>query len=366
MTKDNLESLRNKIDGIDESLQDLLNKRALCAKKIAEFKMHNLDPEGENSNIFYRPEREAQVLRKVMDRNKGPLESAEVAHLFREIMSSCLALEQPMEVAFLGPAGTFTQAAALKHFGHAAITKSMVNISEVFEAVEKNICHFGVVPVENSTEGMVTHTLDHLISSPLKICGELELPIELHLLAGIGCNSKKIDKIYGHQQAIAQSRQWLQKNYSNVELVAVSSNGEAAKMAAKNPNFAAIAGDLAAEYYELVCLASGIQDYSDNTTRFLVISKDEVPASGDDKTALLVSTRNVPGALFRLLQPLENEGISLTRIESRPSRTENWAYIFFIEFHGHHQDESIKRVLESISEKSSYVKVLGSFPVAVI
>ena len=366
MTKINLESLRKEIDEIDENLQDLLNKRALCAKKVAEFKMHNLDPEGQNSNIFYRPEREAQVLRKVIARNKGPLESKEVAHLFREIMSSCLALEQPMKIAFLGPAGTFTQAAALKHFGHAALTKPMGNISEVFEAVEKKTCHFGVVPVENSTEGMVTHTLDNFITSPLKICGELELPIVLHLLVHNNFDSKSLEKIYGHQQAIAQSRQWLHQNYPNVELVPVSSNGEAAKMASENSNFAAIAGDLAAEHYELTCLASSIQDYSDNTTRFLVISHDEVPASGDDKTALLISTRNIPGALFRLLEPLENEGISLTRIETRPSRTENWAYIFFIEFHGHHQDEGVKRVIKLISEKSSYVKVLGSFPAAVI
>ena len=192
------------------------------------------------------------------------------------------------------------------------------------------------------------------------------MPIVLHLLVHNNFDSKSLEKIYGHQQAIAQSRQWLHQNYPNVELVPVSSNGEAAKMASENSNFAAIAGDLAAEHYELTCLASSIQDYSDNTTRFLVISHDEVPASGDDKTALLISTRNIPGALFRLLEPLENEGISLTRIETRPSRTENWAYIFFIEFHGHHQDEGVKRVIKLISEKSSYVKVLGSFPAAVI
>lgn len=366
MSTDDLQILREEIDQIDQQIQHLLNQRASCAKQVAEVKLRDVDLQTDERPIFYRPEREAQVLRKVMERNEGPLDAKEVAHIFREIMSACLALEQPMEIAYLGPQGTFTQAAALKHFGHAVITKPVGNIAEVFDAVERKTCHYGVVPVENSTEGMVTHTLDKLINSPLKICGELELAIDLHLLVKEGASSADVRKICAHQQALAQSRNWLQQNYPGIEIQAVSSNAEAAKMAVHDGSIAAVAGDLAAEYYGLSRLASSIQDYADNTTRFLVIAHNEVPASGQDKTSMVVSTRNIPGALFKLLAPLEQEGISLTRIETRPSRTENWAYVFFMEFHGHHQDPAVKRVTEAIAAQSFFVKVLGSYPAAVI
>lgn len=369
MSTDDLQGLRNEIDAIDQQIQRLLNERASCAKRVAEVKLKELELSGAGADqrpVFYRPEREAQVLRKVMERNEGPLDPKEMAHIFREIMSACLALEQPMEIAYLGPQGTFTQAAALKHFGHSVITRPVGNIAEVFDAVERKICDYGVVPVENSTEGMVTHTLDKFINSPLKICGELELPIALHLLVKDGVKRGDIQKICAHQQALAQSRLWLQHNYPGVEIQAVSSNGEAAKMAAEDASMAAIAGDIAAEHYGLFTLASSIQDYADNTTRFLVIAPEEVPASGHDKTSMVVSTRNIPGALFKLLAPLEEEGISLTRIETRPSRTENWAYVFFMEFLGHHQDPAVKRVTDAIAEQSFFIKVLGSYPAAVI
>ena len=365
MSKDDLQSLRDEIDHIDQQIQSLINERAGCAKRVADVKLASVDANAE-APLFYRPEREAQVLRKVMARNEGPLDAKEVAHIFREIMSACLALEQPMEIAYLGPQGTFTQAAALKHFGHSVMTQPFANISEVFEAVERKTCHYGVVPVENSTEGMVTHTLDNFINSPLKICGELELPIALNLLVNSDSDDTKITKICAHQQALAQSRHWLQQHYPKIEIESVSSNGEAARMASEDATIAAIAGDLAAEHYELSCLATNIQDYADNTTRFLVITHDEVPASGEDKTSIIVSTRNEPGALFKLLVPLEAEGISLTRIETRPSRTENWAYVFFMEFHGHHQDPAVKRVTNAIAEQSFFIKVLGSYPAAVI
>ena len=365
MSKDDLQSLRDEIDHIDQQIQRLINERAGCAKRVADVKLASVDTNAE-APLFYRPEREAQVLRKVMARNEGPLDGKEVAHIFREIMSACLALEQPMEIAYLGPQGTFTQAAALKHFGHSVITQPFANIAEVFEAVERKTCHYGVVPVENSTEGMVTHTLDKFINSPLKICGELELPIALNLLVKSDSDGAKITKICAHQQALAQSRHWLQQHYPKIEIESVSSNGEAARMASEDATIAAIAGDLAAEHYELSCLATNIQDFADNTTRFLVITHNEVPASGEDKTSIVVSTRNQPGALFKLLVPLEAEGISLTRIETRPSRTENWAYVFFMEFHGHHQDPAVKRVTDAIAEQSFFVKVLGSYPAAVI
>ena len=362
MSTDKLQRIRDEIDRIDRQIQQLLNDRAECAKQVAEVKLQ----EAAGSAVFYRPEREAQVLRRVMERNEGPLEGKAVAHIFREIMSACLALEHPLEVAYLGPEGTFTEAAALQHFGHAVITQPCANIADVFSSVEKRRCHYGVVPVENSTEGMVTHTLDNLLNSPLKICGELELPITLQLLVKEGVSAGDIGKICAHQQALAQSRDWLQQHYPNTEVMAVSSNGEAAKMAASDARIAAVAGAVAAEHYGLSCIADGIQDAADNTTRFLVLSHDEVPPSGSDKTSVVVSTRNEPGALYKLLAPLEREGISLTRIETRPSRTENWAYVFFMEFHGHHQDAAVQRVTEAITEQSFFLKVLGSYPAAVI
>ncbi|MBT8138370.1 MAG: prephenate dehydratase [Gammaproteobacteria bacterium] len=361
-----LEKLRADIDSIDAELQRLLNERAACAQRVAEVKTQAAAGGDEGEPVFYRPEREAQVLRKVMQRNSGPLEAKTVAHIFREIMSACLALEKPISVAYLGPQGTFTEAAALKHFGNAALREPKNNISDIFAAVQRRECQYGVLPVENSTEGMVTHTIDNFIASPLKICGELELPIALHLLVQPDADPAQLEKICAHQQALAQSRNWLQQHFPGVEIEAVSSNGEAARIAASNAQVAAVAGEMAAERYGLVHVASDIQDYADNTTRFLVIANQEVPASGHDKTSLVVSTRNEPGALYHLLASLKREGISLTRIETRPSRTENWAYVFFMEFHGHHQEASVQRVIDDFVKRAIMVKVLGSYPAAVI
>ena len=366
-----LAGIREEIDRIDQQIQELLNRRAGCAQRVAEVKKAELlRQHGEASEVaqasFYRPEREAQVLRRVMDRNVGPLPAKGVARIFREIMSECLALERPMQVAFLGPEGTFTQAASIKHFGHAVLGSPMPTIGAVFEAVESGDADFGVVPVENSTEGMVTHTLDNFITSPLKICGEVELPIRLHLLGAPGCLPGQIARICAHQQALAQCRSWLEAHWSGVEQCATSSNGEAARMAAADSRIAAIAGDLARESYDLVKLASNIQDYADNTTRFLVIGRSAVRPSGRDKTSIIVSTRNRPGALFRLLEPFQREQIMLTRIDTRPSRTETWTYLFFIEFEGHQEDPRIAAVLEEIRAQTVMVKVLGSYPQAVI
>lgn len=225
-----LEQLRQRIDGVDQQLQTLLNQRAELAKQVAEVKLRDFTAQGKAGRVsdvvFYRPEREAQVLRKVMERNPGPLSDATVAHIFREIMSACLALERPIEVAYLGPEGTFTQAAALKHFGHAVLSQPFPTIATVFAQVESGQCDYGVVPVENSTEGMVTHTLDNFMNSPLKICGEVELRIQLHLLAASHTPAEKVTRICAHQQALAQCRNWLDINWPNVEREAVSSNGE--------------------------------------------------------------------------------------------------------------------------------------------
>lgn len=370
MSKGELDKVRARIDAIDGDILALLSERARCAQRVAEVKLRELEAQTGAAAVdqvkFYRPEREAQVLRSVMERNNGPLDDQAVARIFREIMSACLALEKPMEVAYFGPEGTFTHAATLKHFGQGVIGLPQPGIAHVFAQVESGQCNYGVVPVENSTEGMVSHTLDNFMSSPLKICGEVELRIQLHLLASARTEAASVKKICAHQQALAQARNWLDANWPNIEREAVASNGEAARMAAAHEGIAAVAGDMAAQQYGLMKLANNIEDYANNTTRFLVIGREAVPPSGRDKTSIIVSTHNKPGALYRLLEPFERAGISLTRIDTRPSRTENWAYIFFIEFEGHQHDAPISHVLTDLQEKSIMLKSLGSYPRAVL
>lgn len=365
-----LEELRRQIDAVDVQLQELLNRRAGFAQRVAEVKLKEFEAQNGRADIsqvmFYRPEREAQVLRSVMERNAGPLPAAAVAHIFREIMSACLALEKPMEVAYFGPAGSFTHAAGLKHFGHSVIALPQPGIANVFAQVASGQCNFGVVPVENSTEGMVNHTLDNFIDSPLKICGEVELRIQLHLLGNPRTNASNLKKIIAHPQALAQARNWLDSNWLQVEREPVSNNAEAARIASEQDGVAAIAGDMAAEQYGLNKLAANIEDYANNTTRFLIVGRDPVARSGNDKTSIIVSMHNKPGALFRLLEPFNREGVMLTRIDTRPSRTENWAYVFFIEFEGHQQDPRIAGILAELEEKSVMLKILGSYPRAVI
>jgi chorismate mutase/prephenate dehydratase len=366
-----LDQVRTDIDAIDQQIQELISQRAECAQRVADIKQAELlaaHERGEPAQevVYYRPEREAQVLTRIMDRNRGPLEGETVAHIFREIMSACLALEKPLQVAYLGPEGTFTQAAAIKHFGHAAICVSQTSIDSVFSQVEAGDCNYGVVPVENSTEGMVSHTLDSFMDSPLKISGEVEMRIVHHLLAAEHTPKESITRICAHQQALAQCRNWLDKNYPGITREAVSSNAEAARMALETPGVAAVAGEMAAELYHLEKLSEHIEDYADNTTRFLIIGREEVAPSGRDKTSIVVSSRNKPGALFTLLDPFRQAGISLTRIDTRPSRTEKWAYVFFIEFEGHVQEENCAAVLAELEEQSILLKPLGSYPRAVL
>ncbi|MEM6301442.1 MAG: prephenate dehydratase [Pseudomonadota bacterium] len=366
-----LETVRADIDAIDKQIQELIAQRARCAQRVAAIKLEDVQKAAEAGSpaqevVYYRPEREAQVLRRIMERDQGPLPGENVAHVFREIMSACLALERPLQVAYLGPEGTFTQAAAMKHFGHAAICVPQVTIDSVFSEVESGQCNYGVVPVENSTEGMVSHTLDSFIDSPLKISGEVEMRINHHLLVKSGVEADEIQKICAHQQALAQCRNWLDTNWPRIQRQAVSSNGEAARMAATMPGVAAIAGDMAAETYGLAKLSPHIEDAPDNTTRFLVIGRNELPESGRDKTSIVVSSRNKPGALFTLLDPFRKYGVSLTRIDTRPSRTEKWAYVFFIEFEGHLTDPTIATIMQELEEQSLLLKPLGSYPQAVL
>lgn len=356
-----LHRLRTSIDSLDERIHDLINERAGLARETAQLKQ----AAGSGENCF-RPEREAEILRRVIARNRGPLSGEEIARLFREIMSACLALEMPLEIAYLGPAGTFTEAAALKHFGHSAKTAPLPTIEEVFREVEAGVAHYGVVPVENSTEGAVTHTLDRFVASPLQICGEVELRIHHHLLS-LSETVTEASCLYAHQQTLAQCRGWLDANLARCERIPVSSNAEAARRAAHEPHCAAIAGDRARAIYGLQTLATNIEDEPGNTTRFLIIGRSAaVSGSGRDKTSLLVSGPNRPGLLYDLLRPLAENGISMTRLESRPSRRGLWEYVFFIDLEGHIEETGVAAAIASLETRASFLRLLGSYPRAVL
>ena len=357
-----LEGMRARIDGVDEQIHRLLNERAKMAQVVGISKSrdgHTVD--------FYRPEREAQVLRRARERNRGPLRDEEVVRLFREIMSACLAQQEPLKVAYLGPEATFSQTAVLTHFGHSVRALPLGSIDEVFHEVESAAADFGVVPIENSTEGTVNHTLDRFINSPLKICGEVELRIHHYLMGNMSALGR-IVRISSHPQSLAQCRGWLQEHLPSVELVPASSNGEAARRARDERGTAAIAGETAAEVYGLKVLAAQIEDRADNTTRFLVLGRKLLAASGQDRTTLLVSIADTdsPGALHRLLEPLARHRISMTRIESRPSHRRKWDYIFFIDIDGHAEEPHVARALAALKRRASLLRVLGSYPRAVL
>jgi chorismate mutase / prephenate dehydratase len=361
MLKDsNLKELRKQIDLIDDQLLKLINERAQLAQEIARVKDITAD-----ENNYYRPEREAQILRNIIKKNSGPLSEEETARLFREIMSACLALEQILNIAYLGPEGTFTQAAALKHFGHSVKTTALGSIDLVFREVESGACHYGVVPIENSIEGVVNHTLDMLINSSLLICGEVELRIHHHLLTRAK-SPEQIKTIYSHQQSLAQCRSWLDAWLLDAERIAVSSNAEAARRVGEHTDVAAIAGETAAEFYNLPILYRNIEDHPDNTTRFLVLGRHDTQPSGKDKTSILFSAPNRPGALHDMLACFAANNVSMTRIESRPSRTGMWEYVFFVDVEGHSMDPLIVAALKQLKSSASVVKLLGSYPVAVL
>lgn len=356
MENSRLDQLRERIDALDVEIQALLSERAECAQQVAEAKR---DTGGEP--LFYRPEREAEVLRQVRERNRGPLPDDEMVRLFREIMSACLALEQPLRIAYLGPEGTYTQEAALKHFGRSVSLCALGAIDEVFRDVEAGSSDFGVVPVENSTEGAVNHTLDMFIRSPLKICGDVELRIH-HQLLSAAADIAAVSKVCAHQQALAQCREWLDANLPQAQRLAVSSNAEAARLASEDDALAAIAGAAAAQMYGLNILAANIEDDPGNTTRFLVIGPQKPGPSGKDKTSLMVTVHNQAGALYSLLEPIARHGVSMTKIESRPSRVSKWDYVFFVDVEGHVEDDNVAAAVNELSEVASSLKVLGSYP----
>ena len=363
MNDDALAKLRARIDEIDEKLLELFNQRARCAVEVAEVK-RDLDDDEDGIN-FFRPDREAQVMKRLKALNDGPLSDDEVGRLIREVMSACLALEQPLKIAYLGPEGTFTQSAAFKHFGHSVSTVPMSSIPDVFSSVESRHADYGLVPVENSTEGVISHTLDMFIDSNLKVCGEVEIPIHHHL-ANKSQDMASVRHIYSHQQSFAQCRRWLDQNCPGIERIPVSSNAEAARLASEEADAAAICGLPAVEIFGLKICYENIEDLSDNTTRFVIIGDQDVGPSGNDKTSLLISTRNVPGALLGLLQPLANHGISMNKIESRPAQGHKWAYVFFIDIDGHQNDAAVTAALDELRDQASLFKILGSYPKATL
>ncbi len=355
---ESLFDLRNNIDSLDTEILALLNKRANLALEIA-----NIKRAAGEENCFYRPEREASVLRRIQKENLGPLENDAVLLIFRELMSACLALEKPLTVAFLGPEGTFTQQAARKHFGSSIETLSLASIDEVFREVESHCAQFGVVPVENSTEGVITHTLDSFLTSSLLICGEVNLRIHHNLLSKQAA-MPEIREVLSHQQSFAQCRRWLDRFLPDVKRIGVSSNAEAARRVESAPHSAAIAGEIAANVYNLNIIEKNIEDEPDNTTRFLVIGKVTADRTGMDKTSLLVSTGNQPGALHAMLEPFAAQEVSMTKIESRPSRQGIWNYVFFIDIEGHQTDTNVAQALLHLKQKASMLKILGSYPKA--
>ena len=352
---DELLNLRNAIDSLDEDILAKLAERAGHAQRIGQIKQGNL----------YRPEREAQVLRRLADANPGPLPDQAIQTIFREIMSACLALEQPLKVAYLGPAGTFSESASRKQFGSAPNFLALPTIDDVFRAVEAGNVDYGVVPVENSTEGAVGGTLDLLLANPVRICGEVMLRIHQHLLSradGMGAAKR----LYSHAQSLAQCHEWLNRNLASLPRVPVASNAEAARLASEDPESCAIAGEAAAELYQLNVLGANIEDDPKNTTRFLVIGRHDAGPSGSDKTSLVCSAINRPGAMHALLEPFATHGVSMSKMQSRPSRSGLWEYVFYIDLEGHQAAPHVAEALKELEARAAFVKILGSYPVAAI
>lgn len=357
-----LKQLRDQIDAIDDQLLQLVSKRAGLAQQIGDIKKK--ENEANAGVIVYRPEREAQILARMQQNNPGPISNEHIQQLFIEIMSLCRALEKPMNVAYLGPNGTFSEEAALKRFGSAIAAVACDSIDDVFRAVESEDANYGVVPVENSSEGAVGRTMDLLLQTPLSICGEIQLPVHQFLMAQ-QTDLARITKIYSHPQSLAQCHHWLTVNLPHLPSSALfhaASNAEAARLAAADQQAAAVASKRAAELFGLTICAENIEDDPKNTTRFLVIGKQQVGVSGKDKTSLIMSTNNRSGAIYRLLEPLAQHGVSMSRLESRPSRTGLWQYVFFVDLEGHQHDQPVAAALAELREKAAFLKILGSYP----
>ncbi len=354
MSDDKLKPLRDQIDAIDAQLLALLNERARVAQQVGHVKAET------NAPVF-RPEREAQVLSRVADTNPGPLRSSDLQSIFREVMSACRALENRVTVAFLGPVGTYSEQAVWRQFGQAVEALSCVSIDEVFRSVEAGTAAFGVVPVENSTEGTINRTLDLLLQTTLSISGEVALPVHHSLMTRSG-NMEQVTRICAHSQALAQCQAWLNQHYPHIERQAVASNGEAARLATEDRQVAAIASEMAAKRYGLSIVHANIQDDPHNRTRFFVVGRLMPSASGKDQTSLVLSVPNKSGAVYELLAPLARHGVSMTRFESRPARTGRWDYYFYVDIEGHANDAKVAQALAELQAQAAFFKVLGSYP----
>ncbi len=351
----NLEDLRKQIDGLDSRVVKALNKRLEVTLKIRKLKERL-------GKSIYSPEREQQVISRLKEINRGPLTESALEAIYREVMSSALALERPLRIAYLGPEATFTHLAAIKRFGQQLEYLPCGLISDVFKEVEHSNANYGVVPVENSIEGAVTHTLDMLIDSDLKICSQIVMNVSHNLLSN--CPSAKINKIYSNPQVFAQCRTWLQKNFPKADLLDAASTAKAAQIVQKQKNAACIASILAASFYNLKTIFRNIEDSSSNITRFLVIGKNGAGATGNDRTALVFSIKDKVGALHDMLLPFKKYRINLTKIESRPSKKRAWDYYFFVDLEGHVQDRNVARALKELEAHAKFFKILGSYPKA--
>ncbi|MEX1044707.1 MAG: prephenate dehydratase [Chthoniobacterales bacterium] len=348
-----LGQLRGAIDSVDDRVLELLRERAELVEQVGQLKEQSGEP-------YYAPEREELLLQRLVASNRSRLPEASLRAIYREVLSSMRALEQSIVVAYLGPRATFSHQAAVRHFGHAVQLQPERTIGEVFEAVERGRAHYGVVPIENSQEGAVSATLDRLMETPARICGQIFLPVELNLLGGGPLEG--VRKIYSHPQPFGQCRRWLAEHLPSVECVEVSSTARAAELAAAEKNSAAIAGSMAGEEFGLPVLAPSIQDAASNVTRFFVIGKQAAKPSGCDKTSVMFAVKDQPGALAQALEPFEKAGISLTRIESRPSKRQAWEYYFFADLAGHAEDDKVARALEGLSGVCAFTRILGSYP----
>jgi chorismate mutase/prephenate dehydratase len=354
---DEIEKLRRDIDRVDDELLAALERRAELAQRIGRLK---------GGAPAYRPARETEFLRRISARQSGALQKERVTAVFREVISACRGLEESIRVAYLGPEGTFSEQALRKHFGGAVEALAAASVDEALRRCESGATQFAVLPVENSTEGAVGRTLDLLLTTPLRICAEIELKVQQNLLSR-GKSVNGIRRIYSHSQSLAQCNGWLAQNLPGAERVPVASNADAARRAAAEEGSAAIAGELAAERYGLSVLARAIEDNPNNTTRFLVLGGIDPAPTGRDRTSLVMSAENKPGAVHALLTPLAQYRVSMTRIESRPARTRSslWEYLFFIDVEGHQADPQVARALEALKAKAPFLKILGSYPAAV-
>jgi chorismate mutase / prephenate dehydratase len=349
-----LPELRQAIDALDDELLKLLNERARLVKEVGTLKAQLKQP-------FYVPERERQILERLQAANAGPFPTEALRPVFSEIISACLSLEHPLRVAFLGPEATFTHMAARSRFGLSARYVPAATVAGVFTEVEKGVADLGVVPIENSTEGVVNSTLDVLIDSELCITAEIATTVSHCLLTRSG-TLDGVQKIYSHPQALAQCRQWLSANLPNVAQIEVASTALAARLTRDDPVAAAVASELAGQLYDLKIARKKIEDEVRNVTRFLVVGREPAPATGRDKTSILFSLKDEAGVLFKVLQPLGDAGLNLSRIESRPSRKKLWDYVFFIDVDGHASEPSVQGAIRALEERCQFVKMLGSYP----